>query len=68
MINSIELMELEKWFNSITIPTEVRINAGVKHTDAPKFVQENIELLKAKELTGRIADQRWNMLQELKQS
>ncbi|MGN7786816.1 DUF6965 family protein [Niabella sp. 22666] len=68
MVNTIELLEIEKWFNSINIPKEVKINAGVRHTDAPKFVQENIELLKGKELTGRIADQRWNMLQELKQA
>lgn len=68
MINTIELLEMEKWFSSINIPKEVKINAGVKHTDAKKFVEENIELLKGKELTGRIADQRWSMLQELKRA
>lgn len=68
MVNSIELLEMEKWFNSITIPQEVKINAGVKHTNAPLFVKENIELLKGKDLTPRIADQRWEMLKALKQA
>jgi len=65
MINTIELLELEKFFNDINIPKVVWTNAATKYTDAPAFIKENIELLKGK-INPIIAAQRWNMLQQLK--
>jgi hypothetical protein len=64
----IQLFEIEKFFNEITIPEVVKIDAATTYTNAPLFVQENITLLKTKQLIPVIATQRWNMLCEVKKA
>lgn len=62
----IQFFELEKFFNDITIPQVVWVNAATKYTDAPTFVKENLALLRKKELIPVIAEQRWRMLNQVK--
>lgn len=62
----IQFFELEKFFNDITIPKEVWVNAATRYTDAPTFITENLALLRNKELIPVIAEQLWRMLNQLK--
>jgi len=64
----IQLFEIESFFNEITIPRQVKINAATTYTDAPLFVQENLQLLRTKQLIPVIATQRWNMLCAVKRA
>ena len=63
-----ELLELEKFFSEITIPKVVQINQAITQTDAPKFVKENVELLKSKQMTPSVANGRYRNLVELKRA
>lgn len=45
-----QILELEKFFNEINIPTVVRLNQAATQTNAPRFAKENIELLKSNAL------------------
>lgn len=45
-----QILEIEKFFNDINIPTVVKLDQASTQTNAPRFVQENIELLKTNAL------------------
>lgn len=45
-----QILEIEKFFNEINIPTVVKLDQASTQTNAPRFVQENIELLKTNTL------------------
>ena len=62
----VELLELEKFFEGINIPKVVRINKAIVQNDAPKFIKENIELLKAKSMAQPVANGRYKHLLDLK--
>lgn len=45
-----QILEIEKFFNEINIPTVVKLNRATTQTNAPRFAKENIELLKTNAL------------------
>ncbi len=47
-----QILEIEKFFNEINIPIIVKLDQASTQTNAPRFVQENIELLKSNSLNA----------------
>ncbi|MCH5718522.1 DUF6965 family protein [Niabella hibiscisoli] len=61
-----QILEIEKFFNEINIPTVVKLDQASTQTNAPRFVQENIELLKSNALNAVAAGLCYSRLQALK--
>ncbi len=67
-ITTKQLDELEAFFNSVTIPQVMKPNPAITYKDAPRFIKENLALLKNNELKGLPADVRFVDLLHLKKA
>lgn len=47
-----EIAALEQFFNSITLPNELRLNKAIRYVDLPFFVHTKLELLKEEKLSS----------------
>lgn len=63
-----QINEMDAFFTGITIPKVVRINKAIVQTDAPRFVKENITMLKDGVMAPPIVASRWRHLVELKEA
>ena len=63
-----QLQELEQFFANIEIPHTLKVNVATTQNDAPKFIRENIALLKKDEVSPTIVEMRYKLLTELKEA
>lgn len=63
-----KLKELEDFFNSHSIPKEIMLFGAITYYDVPRFVWDNLAMLKSGELIGLSATVRFNDLLDLKKA
>ncbi len=63
-----QLEKLEAFFKKITIPNTIQLHGSITYHDVPKFVWDNLALLKEGSLTGLCAAVRFDDLLQLKKA
>ncbi|HUN01267.1 MAG TPA: hypothetical protein PLS00_00315 [Niabella sp.] len=63
-----DLVELENFFSSQEIPKKIILFGAITYYDVPRFVTDNLALLKSGELTGQTASLRYNDLLDLRKA
>jgi hypothetical protein len=66
--SQVEIAQLDKFFSSINIPEVIKIDAATTFLDAPKYVEQNIQLLKDKQMSDLVASCRFEMLVALRKA
>lgn len=65
-ITTEQLEELKEFFKSHSIPKEMVLFGAITYHDVPRFVSDNLAMLKSGELIGSSATVRFNGLLSLK--
>ncbi|MFT4155169.1 DUF6965 family protein [Parafilimonas sp.] len=68
MISMEQIEELEAFFRKTTIPKTIKLHGAITYHDVPKFVWENLAMLKDNSLTGLCAAVRFDDLLQLKKA